>query len=129
MALVVQNGAVAAAACALGNPLTCGIGVIYSAFSFFFAAYLFQDRAITNDETAPYFVYPPTPEKTLVQRLRTELPEGQWHYVGHVQHGGINHTVHYYNTGTIQRLRARYVCNDWMYKPPLILSQKRSLLE
>ena len=109
MAIIVQNGAVATAACALGNPVNCAIGVIYSVFSFFFAAYYFQDRAEQGDTTAPYFVFPPTPEKTLVHRLRTELPADQWHFVGHIQHQGLNHTVHYYNTGTMETLRARYV--------------------
>lgn len=43
----------------------------------------------------------------MVQRLQTELATNEWHYVGHVQHVGLNHTVHYYNDGNIQRLRAR----------------------
>lgn len=99
--------AVATAACALGNPLTCGIGVLYSTFTFFFAAWLFQDRADTSGISDAYFVYPPTPEKTVRQRLTTELEPGKWHSVGHVQHNGLNHTVEYFNAGTHHQLRAR----------------------
>lgn len=99
--------AVATAACALGNPLTCGIGVIYSTFSFFFAAWLFQDRSEDADFSEAYFVYPPTPQKSVRERLVTELAPGKWHYVGHVPHKGLNHTVEYFNAGTHHQLRAR----------------------
>ena len=98
---------VAAAACGLGNPLTCGIGVIYSTFTFFFAAFVFSERDGSNEYSNAYFVYPPTPTKTVRQRLMTELEPGKWHNVGHVQHRGLNHTVEYFNAGTHHQLRAR----------------------
>lgn len=116
--------AVATAACALGNPLTCGVGVIYSVFSFFFAAWLFQDRELTGELPNPYFVFPPTPTQTLRQRLSAELEVGKWHYVGHVHHQGLNHTVEYLNSGGIQRFRARYdlslLCNGYPTDEPLL---------
>ena len=60
----------------------------------------------TDTEDA-FYVYPPAPGITHVQRLSSELEAGKWHYVGHMHTKGINHTVEYFNTGKIQRLRAR----------------------
>lgn len=104
--------AIAGAACGNGNPITCGIGVIYSAFTFFFAAYLLRERGDAAGSPNAYFVYPPTPEKAHVERLMTELEPGKWHYVWHIQHGGLNHTVHYFNHGAYHTLQARYVICD-----------------
>ncbi|EKM50845.1 uncharacterized protein PHACADRAFT_212777 [Phanerochaete carnosa HHB-10118-sp] len=110
MAVIVKNAFVINATCGTGNIYTCAIGAAYSLFTFFFAAYKFQDRADTVDESAPYLVYSPTPGiPRLVDFLRTTLEAGQWHYVGHVPHQGLNHTVHYYNDGNTQRLRSRTV--------------------
>lgn len=110
MLLLVKNAYIINATCGSGNIYTCAIGAAYSAITFFFAAFKWQDRADTADEDAPFFVYPPTPGTgRMVNRLRTELAAGQWHYVGHVPHQGLNHTVHYFTDGRIQRLRARTV--------------------
>lgn len=95
------------AACAKGSPLNCAIGCIYATFTFFFAAYVYSDRR-RDDGSGVYFALPPTPEKTVRQRLMTELEPGKWHSVGHAQHQGLNHTVLYFNGGTYHQLRARY---------------------
>ena len=88
------------ATCKTGNIYTCAIGVTYSVFAFFFASWLWADRrAELAESSSPTFVFGPTPAMTLRQRVETELPAQQWHYLGHVAHGGVNHTVHYYNHG------------------------------
>ena len=132
MAVIVQNGgtfgkivlvqlcliansdtAIASAACGVGGPITCAIGVIYATFSFFFAAFLFRERdGESGLHLNAYFVLPPTPEKTHVQRLTTELEPGKWHYVGHIHHNDLNHTVEYFNGGNWHTLRARYAISS-----------------
>ncbi|GJE90506.1 hypothetical protein PsYK624_066460 [Phanerochaete sordida] len=108
--IIVKNAVVLNAACGSGNPITCAIGAGYAVLTFFFAAWLLSDRADASGGTAPYFVYPPTAATgRMVKRLSVELEHGQWHYVGHAQHKGLNHTVHYFSDGRIQRLRARTV--------------------
>lgn len=93
----------------MGGPVTCAIGVLYATFSFFFAAFLFSERDGAVEHQNAYFVLPPTPEKTLVERLTTELEPGTWHYAGHVHHNGLNHSVEYFNGGRWHTLRARCV--------------------
>ncbi|GJE90560.1 hypothetical protein PsYK624_067030 [Phanerochaete sordida] len=108
--ILIKNAFVLNAACGSGNPVTCAIGAGYAVLTFFFAAFRFQDRADIGDDAAPYFVYPPTAGSgRMVKRFSTELEHNQWHYVGHVQHQSLNHTVHYFTDGRIQRLRARTV--------------------
>ena len=86
--------------------MVCAIGAAYSLFSFFMAAYIFSERA-DSEISNVFFVYPPTSEKTVRQRLMTELEPGKWHTVGHAQHVGLNHSVEYFNGGTYHQLRAR----------------------
>ncbi|GJE90505.1 hypothetical protein PsYK624_066450 [Phanerochaete sordida] len=108
--IIVKNALVLNAACGSGNPINCAIGAGYAALTFFFAVFRLADRTDTSDDTAPYFVYPPTiSTPRMVKRFSTELEHGQWHYVGHAQYQGLNHTVHYFTDGGIQRLRARTV--------------------
>ena len=97
------------ATCSSGNAYTCAAGVTYSVFTFFFAAWKWSDRRdLGGDVDAPTFAFGPSPAQTLRQRVTTELAAGEWHYLGHVQHQGLNHTVHYYGHGDgFHQLRAR----------------------
>lgn len=99
--------AVSGAACGTGNPVTCAIGALYSVITFFFGAYFFQDRAASGALANPYFALPPTPSKTVRQRLETELAPGTWHAIGHMHDQGLNHTMEYMNDGTFHTIRAR----------------------
>lgn len=110
LAVIAKNAFIINATCGSGNVITCAIGVTYSVFTFFFAAWKWQDRADTLEGENPFFAIGPTPTQTLRQRLATELDAGQWHYVGHVHHQGVNHTVHYFNHGDgVHQLRAHTV--------------------
>ncbi|KIP07595.1 hypothetical protein PHLGIDRAFT_13121 [Phlebiopsis gigantea 11061_1 CR5-6] len=92
LGVLATNAHITQAPCSSENPLTCAIGCIFSAFTFFFAAYVFQSG---HDEASG--------------RLMTELEPGKWHNVGHVQHQGLNHTVECFNSGIYHQLRARTV--------------------
>ncbi|PSS32198.1 hypothetical protein PHLCEN_2v2036 [Hermanssonia centrifuga] len=93
--------------------MSCAIAAAYSVFSSFFAKWAFSgtrslfevDDLGADSET--YLTLPPTPEKSHVQRLATELEPGTWHTVGTMRVGMFNHTIHYYNNGAgIHKLRA-----------------------
>ncbi|GJE90484.1 hypothetical protein PsYK624_066220 [Phanerochaete sordida] len=107
LAIIAKNAYVINATCSSGNVITCAIGVTYSVFTFFFASWLWADRrAAPADGAHPTFVFGPTPAQTLRQRV-ADLPVLQWHYLGHVQHAGANHTVHYFgHGGGVHQLRA-----------------------
>ncbi|GJE90481.1 hypothetical protein PsYK624_066180 [Phanerochaete sordida] len=111
LAILAKNAYVINATCSSGNVVTCAIGVTYSFFTFFFTVFRLHDRTESlSDDGNPFFAIAPAPGKSLRRRLMTELAEGEWHYVGHVHHTGINHTVHYFNHGSgIHQLRARTV--------------------
>ncbi|GJE90488.1 hypothetical protein PsYK624_066260 [Phanerochaete sordida] len=110
LAVIAKNAYVINATCASGNVITCAVGVTYSLFTFFFAAWKWSDRALSDAAEAPFFAVGPTPSKTLRQVVTSELAAGQWHYLGHVAHEGVNHTVHYYGHGDgFHQLRATTV--------------------
>ena len=53
---------------------------------------------------------------TLRERVERELAPGAWHYLGHVTHGDLNHTVHYFgHGGGVHTLRAEYVSHHNLY--------------
>ena len=97
---------VAQASCSSGQPRNCAIGVIDAVFKVFFASYQPESRD-QGDRSVAYFTYPPTTEKTVRQRLTTELEAGKWQDVGHFPLNGANHTVQYFNAGTYHQLRVQ----------------------
>ncbi|GJE90522.1 hypothetical protein PsYK624_066620 [Phanerochaete sordida] len=100
LAVIAKNAYIISASCGSGNVVTCAIGATYSVLTFFFAAWFFADRrALEGADGVPHFVFGPTPDLTLRARVETEIAPGQWHYLGHVSQGGLNHTVHYYGHG------------------------------
>ncbi|GJE90495.1 hypothetical protein PsYK624_066330 [Phanerochaete sordida] len=108
LAIIAKNAFVIKASCGSGNVVICAIGATYSVLTFFFAAWFFADRrALDGGDGVPHFVFGPTPDMTLRERVAAELAPGQWHALGHIAHGGLNHTVHYFGRGGgVHTLRA-----------------------
>ncbi|THG95282.1 hypothetical protein EW026_g6342 [Hermanssonia centrifuga] len=106
------NAFVFASVCAASGAISCGIAAAYVVFTSFFAKWVFGGRSLSEvddlgADSEMYLTLPPTPEKSHVQRLATELEPGTWHTVGTMRVGMFNHTIHYYNNGAgVHTLRA-----------------------
>ncbi|PSS08910.1 hypothetical protein EW026_g5662 [Hermanssonia centrifuga] len=98
--------------CSKSGAINCAIAAGVAVFASFFSKWVFSDRSLAEDggfgaDTEMYLMLPPTPQKSHVQRLATELEPGTWHTVGTMRVGMFNHTIHYHNNGAgIHKLRA-----------------------
>ncbi|PSR94667.1 hypothetical protein PHLCEN_2v4399 [Hermanssonia centrifuga] len=113
LAVFIVNSFVVAGVCAATGAISCAIAAAYAVFTSFFTKWVFTGRSDNFDvsdlgaDSEMYLTLPPTPEKTHVQRLSTELEPGIWHTIGHMRVGIFNHSLHYYNHGSnIHTLRA-----------------------
>ncbi|THG96350.1 hypothetical protein EW026_g5463 [Hermanssonia centrifuga] len=119
--VIIVNSFVVAAVCGASGGISCGIAAAYAVFSSFFAKWAFSSRSDDFDvndlgaDSEMYLTLPPTPEKTHVQRLSTELEPGTWHTIGHMRVGIFNHSLHYYNHGsnthTLRAWQRNFVLN------------------
>ncbi len=106
------NAFVIGSVCLSSGAINCAIAAAYTVFTSFFAKWVFAGRSISEvddlgADSEMYLTLPPTPEKSHIQRLSTELEPGTWHTVGTMRVGMFNHTIHYYNNGAgIHKLRA-----------------------
>ncbi|PSR94656.1 hypothetical protein PHLCEN_2v4388, partial [Hermanssonia centrifuga] len=117
----IVNSFVVGAVCAASGAISCGIAAAYAVFTSFFAKWAFSSRSTDFDvsdlgaDSEMYLTLPPTPEKTHVQRLSTELEPGTWHTIGHMRVGIFNHSLHYYNHGsnthTLRAWQRNFVLN------------------
>ncbi|PSR74076.1 hypothetical protein PHLCEN_2v10148 [Hermanssonia centrifuga] len=110
----IVNAFVFGSVCLFSDFYSCAIAAAFVVFTSFFAKWTFSSRRSNsfdvNDlgaDSEMYLTLPPTPEKSHIQRLSTELEPGLWHEVGHMRVGMFNHTIHYYNHGSdVHTLRA-----------------------
>ncbi|THG93430.1 hypothetical protein EW026_g7802, partial [Hermanssonia centrifuga] len=117
----IVNSLVVGAVCAASGAISCGIAAAYAVFTSFFAKWALSSRSTDFDvsdlgaDSEMYLTLPPTPEKTHVQRLSTELEPGTWHTIGHMRVGIFNHSLHYYNHGsnthTLRAWQRNFVLN------------------
>ncbi|PSR81265.1 hypothetical protein PHLCEN_2v6425 [Hermanssonia centrifuga] len=106
------NSVVFLGVCAASGAISCAIAAAYAVFTLFFAKWVFGGRSLSElddlgADSEMYLTLPPTPEKSHIQRLATELEPGTWHTIGTMRVGMFNHTIHYHNNGAgIHKLRA-----------------------
>ncbi|THG94514.1 hypothetical protein EW026_g6970 [Hermanssonia centrifuga] len=113
-AVFVVNAFVVTSICVFSETLSCAIAAAYAVYTTLFAKWTFSGRRSESfdvddlgADSEMYLALPPTPEKSHIRRLSTELEPGLWHEVGHMRVGIFNHTIHYYNHGfNIHTLRA-----------------------
>ncbi|THG97157.1 hypothetical protein EW026_g4791 [Hermanssonia centrifuga] len=112
-AVYIVNSFVVASVCVASGTINCAIAAGYAVFTSFFSRWAIGSRSYeinANDlgaDSELHLFLPPTPAKSHVQRLSTELEPGTWHTIGHMRVGMFNHSLHYHNDGAgIQTLRA-----------------------
>ncbi|PSR74078.1 hypothetical protein PHLCEN_2v10150 [Hermanssonia centrifuga] len=111
----IVNAFVFTSVCVASATISCAIAAAFVVYTSLFYKYSSNGRRSAesfdvNDlgaDSEMYLTLPPTPEKSHIQRLSTELEPGLWHEVGHMRVGMFNHTIHYYNHGSnIHTVRA-----------------------
>ncbi|THG95544.1 hypothetical protein EW026_g6129 [Hermanssonia centrifuga] len=113
-AVFIVNAFVFTSVCVASGTISCAIAAAFVVYTSLFAKWTFSGRRSesfdVNDlgaDSEMYLTLPPTPDKSHIQRLSTELEPGLWHEVGHMRVGMFNHTIHYYNHGSnVHTLRA-----------------------